>query len=200
MNGPSVDCQLPNRDGTGLTLDMQLNIYEVDHTYPGAGGYRITMFDPNRNSEIINIPNSVSIPFYLEAYIYVSPILGANNSVIMTYPPIDDACIGVCFYHNPGAYDPDGQDSISYELGVCLGDNNGGGPIIGYFIPPGVTLDPTTGDFIWCSPQAGPNPPFTTFPQEWNFAIIIKEWRKWNNSWYLMVNRVIGNWSCRPAK
>lgn len=185
INGPSVECNLPSRDGIPISADMQLNIYEITHTYPGPGGYTISMFDPNRNSDVVNIPNSVSIPFYLEAYLFIHPFLGPNNSVIMTYPPIDDACVGKCFYHNPGAYDPDGQDSISYELGVCLGFN-GGNPIPGYYIPNGVTLDSVTGDFIWCTPQPGPNPPFTTFPQEWNFVIYIKEYRKFNNAWYLM--------------
>lgn len=185
INGPSVDCLPPSRDGVAISSDMQLNIYEVDHTYTGAGMYTISMFDPNRNSDIINIPNSVSIPFYLEAFIFIHPFLGPNNSVIMTYPPIDDACVGKCFYHNPGAYDPDGQDSIAYDLGVCLGFN-GGNPIPAYYIPNGVTLDSVTGDFIWCTPQPGPNPPFTTFPQEWNFVIYIKEYRKYNNTWYMM--------------
>ncbi len=185
INGPQVDCNPPNRDGSPLTSDMQLNIYKttVDHVYPGPGSYRLFMFDPNRNSDIVNIPNSVSTPFYIEAYLFINPLLGGNNSAILTYPPIDNACLYKCFIHNPGAFDPDG-DSLSYSLGVCLGQN--GNPLSGYYIPNGVTLDPVTGDLLWCAPQPAPNPPFTSYPQEYNFVIYIKEWREYNNVMYMV--------------
>ncbi len=187
INGVSQSCSPPEKDGQNITNSIRYNEYKTTtpHAYPGPGLYKLYMYDPNRNADIVNIPNSVNIPFYIQAYLVISPILGGgNNSPVLTYPPIDNACLYKCFIHNPGAYDPDG-DSLSYELGPCLGWN-GGNPIPGYYIPQGVTINPVTGDLVWCTPQPAPNPPFNSFPQEYNFAIYIKEWRKFGNQWNLV--------------
>jgi gliding motility-associated-like protein len=182
INGGNSNCN-PQRDGVPISSDMKLNIYRTvsNHVYPGAGNYKLTMYDPNRNSNIVNIPNSVNTPFYIEAWLYINPLLGScNNSAVLTYPPIDNACLYKCFIHNPAAYDPDG-DSLSYSLGTPLG--NGGSPVPGYSIPSGVSLNPVTGDLLWCTPLPANNPPYS-YPQEYNFAIYVKEWRKFNGQWY----------------
>jgi len=67
---------------------------------------------------------------------------GYDNSPILMIPPIDNACVNEPFYHNPGAYDPDG-DSLSYKLVPCRGDQ--GLVIPGYTLPPAthsITLNP----------------------------------------------------------
>ena len=109
----------PNtHDGVMINSNTKLNIYEVVHTYPGSGNYFITMEDPNRNAGICNIPNSVNQSFFLRTELVINPFLGYNSSPTLLNPPIDDACIGECFEHNPGAYDADG-DSLSYSLVAC---------------------------------------------------------------------------------
>jgi gliding motility-associated-like protein len=105
---------------------------------------------------------------------------------VLLNPPIDNGCLYKCFYHNPAAFDPDG-DSLAYSLDTCLG--YGGLEVLGYSIPtPGpngqIYVNPITGDFVWCSPQPDPNN--SSFPQEYNFAIYIKEYRKLNGQWYLI--------------
>lgn len=53
------------------------NIYEGNHTDSGNSpihGYRIHFEDPNRNSDVINIPNSVEVP--LLKLILLSILLG----------------------------------------------------------------------------------------------------------------------------
>ena len=182
-------CTLPEHDGVDIVPgQIRKNVYVTTHIYPGPGQYRITMYDPNRNSGIVNIPNSVNTPFYLNSWLMINPLLGAcNNSPVLLNPPIDNGCLYKCFYHNPAAYDPDG-DSLAYSLDTCLG--YGGLPVPGYTIPyPGVGgqiyVNSLTGDFIWCTPQPA-GPPYTSFPQEYNFAIYIKEYRKLNNQWYLI--------------
>ena len=86
---------------------------------------------------------------------------------MLLLPPIDNACVDQPFYHNPGAYDIDG-DSLSYRLVTCYGAQ--GLPIPGYTLPPAsnvVSLDPITGDFLWDSPP---------IQGEYNIAILIEEW------------------------
>lgn len=148
--------------------DISRNTYVTEHTYPTTGVYSVTLEDPNRNAGIVNIPNSVNVPFFLETIVVINPFLGANSSPQLLNPPIDDGCVNVPYYHNPSAYDPDG-DSLSYSLIACRGYE--GEYIPGYSLPAAsqsISIDPRTGDLIWDSPvQQG----------EYNVAILIQEWR-----------------------
>jgi gliding motility-associated-like protein len=149
--------------------DISRNKYIINHTFPASGYYTVSMEDPNRNYGVINIPNSVNIPFYIETSLLINPFIAANNSPILLNPPIDNGCVGVPFYHNPGAYDPDG-DSLSYEIVECKGLS--GDVIPGYSIPSytiSLSIDPYTGDFYWDSP---------IIQGEYNIAILINEYRE----------------------
>ncbi|TVR83110.1 MAG: gliding motility-associated C-terminal domain-containing protein [Saprospirales bacterium] len=169
-----------NGQGEIIGNDIKMNIYIGEHTFPGRGTYTISMMDPNRIAGIrnVNFPNSVIVPFYIESsFTFLNPqFQGFNNSVVLLNPPLDFACVGRRFIHNPNAYDPDG-DSLSYELVVPMETN--GEPVPRYEFPdqvvPGpdnnISLDPVTGDFVWDSPQlAG----------EYNIAIRINEFRNGN--------------------
>lgn len=148
--------------------DISKNVYIGDHTYSGNGSYTISFEDPNRNAGIVNIPNSVATPFYIETTLIINPFLGNNNSPQLLNPPIDNGCTNVPYYHNPGAYDVDG-DSLSYSLIDCRGYD--GEVIPGYALPnasSSISIDPITGDFVWDSP---------TMVGEYNIAIQIQEWR-----------------------
>ncbi len=156
-------------DSFAVAPDITYNKYLGTHSFPGPGLFRITCEDPNRNNGILNIPNSVNIPLFIYSELYINPFLGAyNNSPVLLVPPIDNGCVNQPFYHNPGAYDIDG-DSLSYRLVPCLGAQ--GLVIPGYSFPPAsdsLTINPITGDLIWDSPmQQG----------EFNVAILIEEWR-----------------------
>lgn len=144
------------------------NIYKDVHTYPGPGVYELVMQDPNRNSNIQNIPESVNIVFAIKTQLKISATLGNNSTPVLLNKPLDKGAVGQVFIHNPGAYDPDG-DSLSYKLTTCLGYD--GQPIQGYSLPQAtnsISIDAYTGDFVWDSPtQAG----------EYNIAILIEEWR-----------------------
>ena len=168
-NGPLGSCA-PATNGVNLSASTRLNEYVTTHTYPGPGNYIISMQDPNRNAGVINMSNSVNQVFYLQSLLVISSFLGNNSSPVLTFPPIDNGCVGQCFFHNPGAYDPDG-DSLSYELTNCL--CNGGLVCAGYNYPAtgGGTynVDALTGTLTWCTPQ---------LQGEYNLAMLIKEWRK----------------------
>jgi len=168
--GDGTSDLIPRVQSIFLPDTIRYNKYLGQHTYPGPSSspYIISCEDPNRNLGIMNIPNSVNIPMYIYSELTISPYLSYDNSPILLVPPVDNACVGEPFYHNPGAYDPDG-DSLSYKLVTCLGDN--GLPIPGYFLPPPANschINAVTGDFSWISPpQQG----------EYNIAILIEEWR-----------------------
>ena len=161
INGP---------DGVLVGADIYKRIYVAQHTYPGASPspYIISVEDPTRNSDIKNIANPTAVPFYIQTKLYINPFMGINNSPVLNNPPIDNACSGSIYLHNPGAVDIDG-DSLYYSLQSSLGVN--GQPISSYQLPPAsnfITIDGTTGDLIWDSPG---------LIGEYNVAILIEEFR-----------------------
>ncbi len=152
--------------------DLRRSEYVVDHEYVGAGEYLIQIDDMNRNGGVINVPNSIAQSFSVHTMFRITPLTGGNCSARFLNSPIQDACLGQPWIHNPAAFDPDG-DSLSYEPAVCLGLN--GLPIPGYSFPgPTYTVDPTTGTITWIAPSlAG----------EYNIAFIVREWRLVNGVW-----------------
>ena len=148
--------------------DYTLNVYRMNHTFAAAGTYVINMEDPDRNYGVINVPNSVNVPMYIESELVISPFTGYNSSPQLLNAPVDKGCVGKPFYHNPSAYDPDG-DSLSYRLVPCKG--TGGEDVPGYFYPQATSyfdIDPVTGELQWENPL---------LQGEYNVAILIEEWR-----------------------
>ncbi|BDC98507.1 hypothetical protein PEPS_07880 [Persicobacter psychrovividus] len=187
-----------NPDDFEEDIDIGNNIgittFVFTHTFPGPGDYIIGFKEFNRNADVVNMVNSVNTPFYVETKIIIDPFLGCNETINMLIPPIDRACTGVTFFHNPGAYDPDG-DSISYELTVNKKDV--GKPVDGYRFPNdaifngspqggtggGATysMDPISGDLIWDSPG---------LDGEYNIAFKVLEWRKIETGEYVQMGYV----------
>ncbi|HXH18105.1 MAG TPA: hypothetical protein VNJ07_03390, partial [Chitinophagales bacterium] len=159
--------------------DIKYNEYaSAPHTYAGPlPFYIISVTDPNRIADIININGgaSVNIQFYIEdtLRIFNPTFVGLNNSPILLYPPIDFACVNDTFFHNPTAFDPDG-DSLSYQLVEPLWQQ--GFPVPNYQYPdeiaPGInnqfTINAVTGEIIWATPQR---------KGTYNIAILITEYR-----------------------
>lgn len=163
--------------GIVLPNDIKYNTYVAVHQYGAPARYRISMTDPNRNAGIVNLnpPSSDNVPFHIET-IYEfqnSQFGGVNTTPYLLQPPVDNACVGKPFKHNPNAYDPDG-DSLSYQLIVPM--QSLGVQVPNYSYPdqvlPGInnqlSLNPVTGDILWQTPQAA---------GEYNLAFIIVSWR-----------------------
>lgn len=168
-NGPAGGCPFPARMGEVLIGDFKKNVYRGQHTFAAPGIYVVSVEDQNRNSGVDNIPNSVNVPFYIRTTLRINGQLGANNSVQLLNPPIDDGCTNKPFYHNPSAFDPDG-DSLGYRLINCRGA--GGFEIIETYDPAivqdPVRIDSLIGELQWEVPKnAG----------QYNFAILISEYR-----------------------
>lgn len=187
-------------DGTSMVVPRVENIpqpqlgpnigiatYTVRHLYGSLDSYLISYVEPNRNGGVLNMDDSFYTTFYLETRFSLA-VLGCNYSPKLKIPPIDQACAGVAFFHNPGAYDfnPVGPtDSISYELVVPYRDR--GLPVVGYVPPhqygngeseaggePTFAIDEVDGTLIWDSPDV---------PGEYNVAFNVVEWRKVNGVW-----------------
>jgi len=163
---------------------VKKNIYTIIHTYAGPGNYKVYSFDPNRNQGVHNIPQSVNQPFYVESYLIINSFTGANSSPTFKFDPTDRACKDECFYHNPGAFDIDG-DSLSYKITTSRGQD--GSTVSGYFYPEtgaGGTygIDEITGTLTWCKPP---------IIDEYNLAFIVYEWRKNTSGKYQMVGYVL---------
>lgn len=171
-NGPGQPPQ-----GEVKPNDIKYNLYIAEHTYAGPATYRISMTDPNRIAGIVNVnpPSSDNVPFHIETiYTFQDPQFGGENTTpYLLQPPIDNACVGKPFKHNPNAYDPD-DDSLSYHLIVPL--QSLGTPVPNYSFPNQIspnnnflTLDPVSGNILWQTPQV---------PGEYNLAFIIVSWRE----------------------
>lgn len=150
-------------------LQTIINSYHGTHSFSGPGSYYISFEDPNRNGGVVNIPNSITTPMYVETLLVISPWGGnRNNSVRFLNRPIDDnACLGQSFVHNPSVYDPDG-DSLSFSLIPCK--TTGGEDIIGFSYPYASEyfIIDSFGNLMWEVP---------TQQGEYNTAILIREWR-----------------------
>lgn len=165
-------------EGESLDNDIKKNIYKGTHTYPGPNSYVITMEDPNRNANICNFSGSSSdqISFFLRTELQINPFLPPNNSPVLLNPPIDKGCIGECFEHNPGAFDPEG-DSLYYKLVACYGN---GVPIAVFHFPENMnteSINHLNGDLIWCTPVSA---------CQYNVAILIEEWRRLGGKRYFV--------------
>lgn len=167
-----------------IAPDVQKNVYAETHVYPGPGVFLLQYIDPNRIEQVVNIPNSVDVPMCVQTELVIS-VAGNNCSPSFLNSPIQNACLGQPWTHNPGAFDTDG-DSLSYVPRVCLGadlDSDGDGdPIPGYLYPDQVAagannqydIDPVTGTITWVSPQ---------LIGIYNIAFAVIEWRKINGTW-----------------
>jgi gliding motility-associated-like protein len=165
-------------DGTSTLVSRQSRVdlpnttwkstYVARHTYGGPGVFRVSFIDPNRIGGINNMDNSYLTPFYVECYIKINPFFGVNSSPILLLPPIDFACVGRTYIHNPGAYDPDG-DSLVFSI---ISPKQGPGKdVFGFNIPQSsvrFVIDRSNGELTWENPiSAG----------VYNIAILIQEFR-----------------------
>lgn len=193
-SAPVITPTIQNGTFDGLPPNVGFVRYPVNHTFPGPGRYVISYLEPNRNAGILNMFNSVETRFYLETVINIDPFFGCDNSPRLLVPPIDKACTGAAWFHNPGAFDPDG-DSLSFEFTVPKRDKNQDvinyrDPNVQEFYdriglaygtanetqdgPPTFSINSRTGTIVWNAPGA---------PGEYNIAFIIRQWRFIAGEW-----------------
>jgi CHU_C Type IX secretion signal domain len=174
-----------------VIIDPILNIGRVQfttiHSYQAPGVYLLSYGEPNRNEGIVNMDMSVTTTFYTESSITVSKN-NCDSPPYLTVPPVDRACTGIAYYHNPGAVDSD-DDSISFSFVVPKSELNQDvrnykypndpkfytSAGMGYNQaneahdgPPGFIIDPIDGTLTWDAPGA---------PGEYALAIKVTAWK-----------------------
>jgi hypothetical protein len=187
--GPNSRIPVPIRETIprpDLGKNMGTASFSMTYTYTGFDTYTISFSQVYRNKFIVNMDNSDATNFYVETEIMLDPFLDCNRNLpTLIVPPIDQACTGVAFFHNPGAVDLDG-DSLSYELitpeqatglsvwnykepvdqkfytNFQLGNENKDGV-------PLFSINPLDGTIKWDAPGAA---------GEYNIAFHVLEWRK----------------------
>lgn len=151
--------------GVPIYQTVKENIYRTNYTFPGPGKYLIRYFDPTRRADVKNITNPGDINFYIETELFITnPLVGSNSSPVLLNRPLDEACIGKIWTHNPGGYDPDG-DSLVYQLVASQQYDSDNGPFspipaTGYQFPDNVafgnsslSINANTGVMTWVTPQ-----------------------------------------------
>ncbi len=173
--GDGTTSILPRTTEIILENDIKFNQYTGVHTYSGPFKYVVYVIDPNRVESILNMQNSINVPFYLEDTLNIidPTIYGTNSSPVLLNPPIDFGNVNEIFVHNPNAYDPDG-DSLSYRL--IPPKQSVGFDVPGYVSPdrinPGpdnvLSINPQTGELRWETPKR---------QGIYNIAILVTEYR-----------------------
>jgi gliding motility-associated-like protein len=154
-----------------ISDNVQRNVYEFNHEFQSDGLFLISLTDPNRVQNIVNINGGFSdnTPFYVESLIRVNGAIGNNQSPVLTVPPIVDGCLEFLYLHNPGAYDPDG-DSLAYTLTT---PKQATGVDVPNYVDPVASdsfrLNPITGTLFWAKPVGA---------GLYNIAIKISEFRQ----------------------
>jgi hypothetical protein len=166
-----------------LGPEIAVASYTTFHTFARAGSYKITYFERDRSSGILNIANSLDVA-YSTFVVINAQTAHCNKLPILQVAPVDRGCKGVVFYHSAGATDSDG-DSLSYELTIPSKDST---RFVDNFIqpdaaifysdfahgneagtgPPSFSIDPVTGLITWDAPG---------MQGEYNIAFKIIEWR-----------------------
>ena len=167
-----------------LGTNIGVSVIVLEHTYQFEGTFKINYFERDRNVGIVNILNSGDVA-YSSYTIIKATKTGCNSFPNLEVPPLDRACKGRTFQHNPGATDSDG-DSLSYELTV---PSKSSFEFVDAYIypndqryysnfstgneakngPPTFTIDPATGLLSWDAPGAA---------GEYNIAFKVIEWRR----------------------
>lgn len=170
--------------------------YTITHTYSKVGKYILSYKEHARNDGIANMDASGNTTFYTESSITIS-VDECDASPYLTVPPVDRACSGISYFHNPGAVDID-DDSVSFsfvapksDLGKDVrnflypnnsqfyslaginynqGNEAGSGPPI-------FVIDPVDGTLTWDAPGA---------TGEYALAIKITSWKfnKTDSTWF----------------
>ncbi len=179
---PNSDCTIPNpRRGEEVYQTVKMNIYTTVYTFPANAKFELRYFDVARREDIKNITRPGEQAFYVTTILDIpNPILGTNNTPVLLNTPLDEACMGKLWSHNPGGFDPDG-DSLAYRIVASMqyDPSKGISPqeATGYRFPDDSTSftqngpliqDPITGLMTWRVPgEEG----------AYNIAYVVEEYR-----------------------
>lgn len=182
INGPAVDPNFPSLScpnstlGEYVTSTVKRNVYETTYIFPSADSYEIYYSDVSRIDNIINLSNSGSTSFFVNAKLSVNTNLAPNRSPVINNDTVLTACAQQPWFNNLDITDPDG-DSLSFSLVNCLQYDPPSIPVpitaTGFGFPGivggGYFRVGPMGNVLWdnASSMLGP----------YSYAVEIKEWR-----------------------
>lgn len=195
-----------------LTPDTEINVFYFEHTYSAPNDYKVSFIGELRNAPTRNIANAGSQTFYISTRIRIAPELNVNSSPVLNAPAFDKAGNNQVWLHNPAASDADG-DSLTFELlpsqqvaagiaGTNDGSNTPRPSDTNGFIYPNLTaprgvqipylanesglstftINSVTGQVVWNAPNT---------VGLYNFAIVVKEYRRIPNARARLIGEVI---------
>jgi hypothetical protein len=190
---PTIDAILRPDLGTNVSVAT----FHTQHTYLATGTFQITYIERDRSRGVLNIADSEDVPYVTSVTITVDNGHGCNSFPVLEVISVDRACSGKIFYHNPGAYDSDG-DSLSYELTIPASSQNTSADYDApnsdkFYTDPAkgneaknahatFQINSLTGLLTWDAPGA---------IGEYNIAFKIIEWRKEPDGSYTKVSTTI---------
>jgi len=194
---PPSDCELnagETREGEEVFETVKRNIYTTVYTFSGFAEFELRYFDVARREDVKNISRPGEQAFYVTSIVSIpNPILGNNNTPVLLNTPLEEACIGKLWTHNPGGFDPDGDslayrivESMQYDPSVGIAPQNA----TGYRFPDDsmafengpLVQDPITGLMSWRTPNE---------QGVYNIAYIVEEYRNGRKLGQVMRDMVI---------
>ncbi|MEO9482597.1 MAG: hypothetical protein ABJG47_04100 [Ekhidna sp.] len=160
--------------------DTEIWSFKLIHTYESANVVQVSYSEDFRSSDIVNVVNSVSTSFHVEAMITFDPLIGiTNSSPTLIVPPNFIGVLNGKFTWTFAHSDSDG-DSLTYKLVTPLQAQDL--MVNGYYLPnrsdgeikDGIfELNPFTGNLVWDKIEK---------PGSYLVAVKVEEWRKVNGT------------------
>jgi hypothetical protein len=145
-------------DGTISTIGKTVSInrpnyietiYWSYHSYSDYGSYTVSVEVGNWQYGIRNFPPTV-IPFSLKTKVnYYNAVFSSTPGYWLNDGLTDTAFIGQPYTFDPVFFNHD-NDSIFFRLIDCIGEDTSS--ILGYMLPPGMTIDNSSGVITWNTP------------------------------------------------
>lgn len=172
VNGPLGNGVCDSMMGEVIANGLKYNVYQGVKTFGNQGNFKAWTIDANRNDGIINIPGSVNVPFYCETFLRVfDPLQYCPVSTVdFGYFPLFKAAINNSFNSDLPIVFSEG-DSITYLIDTCK--TSFGNNIVGYSIPPGVSVHPSNGKFTITSPQVQGQFGFALRANKWRNGVLV---------------------------
>lgn len=145
--GPATRMEVEDRESA--TCSSRRSRYMADHTYQGPGAFVIRYVDGFFPEGLVDLPNSGNLWQCISALLVIDPVLGPNNSLVMSNSHWNFSHAINTLIHNLGASEQDGDDLV-FSIGVPLGDQCD--DVEGYSFPQppsDILVAWTSGDLAW---------------------------------------------------
>lgn len=161
--------------------------YSVNYTYAALGVYTISYTEINRNGGIINMTESVNLPFYIETQITIDPFVGCYQTPVLLTPAVFTTALrGKDVAISYAATSPD-DILFQYDLVNPLTVDPGG--IVyptPYTFPENASINTFNGLFKWDAKYQGQER-----EGEYAFAIQISHWKKKDDGTYIRLGHTL---------